>query len=62
MVNPLYVVEPGYETPTGEWDEYSSYVNVEGLDINSPVCNINLSFKISSLKTFQIIHLLSDKN
>ncbi|CAG7890365.1 unnamed protein product [Brassica rapa] len=27
----------GYETPTGEWDEYSSYVNVEGLDINSPV-------------------------
>ncbi|KAH0943805.1 hypothetical protein HID58_003442 [Brassica napus] len=29
--------QTGYETPTGEWDEYSSYVNVEGLDINSPV-------------------------
>ncbi|XP_018491540.1 YTH domain-containing protein ECT3 isoform X2 [Raphanus sativus] len=27
----------GYENPTGEWDEYSSYVNVEGLDITSPV-------------------------
>ncbi|CAH8384865.1 unnamed protein product [Eruca vesicaria subsp. sativa] len=27
----------GYENPTGEWDEYSSYVNVEGLDIPSPV-------------------------
>ncbi|CAN8259541.1 unnamed protein product [Cochlearia groenlandica] len=27
----------GYENSTGEWDEYSSYVNVEGLDITSPV-------------------------
>ncbi|KAF8083270.1 hypothetical protein N665_0786s0014 [Sinapis alba] len=27
----------GYENPTGEWDEYSSYVNVEALDITSPV-------------------------
>ncbi|KAG2240916.1 hypothetical protein Bca52824_096982 [Brassica carinata] len=27
----------GYENPTGEWDEYSSYVNVEALDITSHV-------------------------
>ncbi|CAH8381537.1 unnamed protein product [Eruca vesicaria subsp. sativa] len=27
----------GSENPTGEWDEYSSFVNVEALDITSPV-------------------------
>lgn len=36
--------EPGYENPTGEWDDYSSYVNVEGLDITSPVCTMKLLF------------------
>lgn len=28
---------PGFDNGNGEWDEYSSYVNSEGLDIGSPV-------------------------
>lgn len=27
----------GYDNTTGEWDEYPSYVNAEGLEIGSPV-------------------------
>lgn len=56
MINPLYVAETGYETPTGEWDEYSSYVNVEGLDINSPVCTLTFLFCVENF--FKIVHSL----
>lgn len=56
VINPLYVVETGYETPTGEWDEYSSYVNVEGLDINSPVCTLTFLFCVENF--FKIVHSL----
>jgi len=28
---------PGFDNGNGEWDEYSSYVNTEGLEIGSPV-------------------------
>lgn len=28
---------PGFDNANGEWDEYPSYVNSEGLEIGSPV-------------------------
>ncbi|TQD79975.1 hypothetical protein C1H46_034485 [Malus baccata] len=39
----------GYENGTGEWDEYSPYINTEGLEINSPgVYNENPSLVFHS--------------
>ena len=30
-------MDAGYDNATGEWDEYSPYVNAEGMELGSPV-------------------------
>ena len=33
----LVILTPGFDNANGEWDEYPSYVNSDGLEIGSPV-------------------------
>lgn len=60
-MNGMFDVPAGYENASGEWDEYSPYVNTEGLDIGSPVSwvlHYNLRRRYVQIETHMNSHCI----